>query len=82
MGLAPDAGSPADAVTGEARWPMAVAVTAVMVVPLPGLHRRHRVQPTDAMPLTPRAKIAMTVQSLVSLAILGLIIARAVNVLT
>jgi len=38
--------------------------------------------PTDAMPLTPRAKIAMTVQSLVSLAILGLVIARAVNVLT
>jgi uncharacterized membrane protein len=38
--------------------------------------------PTDAMPHTPRAKIAMSVQSLVSLAILGLVIARAVNVLT
>jgi uncharacterized membrane protein len=36
--------------------------------------------PTDAMPLSPRAKIAMAVQSLVSLAILGLVIARAVNV--
>jgi hypothetical protein len=31
------------------------------------------------MPIAPWAKIAMTVQSLVSLAILGLVIARAVN---
>ena len=37
--------------------------------------------PTDAMPLTAWAKIAMTVQSLISLAIIGLVIARAVNVL-
>jgi uncharacterized membrane protein len=36
--------------------------------------------PTDVMPLAPWAKIAMTVQSLVSLGILGLVIARAVNV--
>jgi len=36
--------------------------------------------PTDAMPLVPWAKIAMAVQSLVSLGILGLVIARAVNV--
>jgi hypothetical protein len=36
--------------------------------------------PTDVMPLSPRAKIAMTVQAVVSLAILGLVIARAVNV--
>jgi hypothetical protein len=36
--------------------------------------------PTDVMPLAPWAKIAMAVQSLVSLAILGLVIARAVNV--
>ena len=32
------------------------------------------------MPLVPWAKIAMAVQSLVSLGILGLVIARAVNV--
>ena len=38
--------------------------------------------PTDAMPLAPWAKIAMAVQSLVSLGILGLVIARAVNVFT
>ncbi len=37
--------------------------------------------PTDAMPLAPWAKIAMTVQSLISLALLGLVVARAVNVL-
>ena len=35
--------------------------------------------PTDVMPLAPWAKIAMAVQSLVSLAILGLVAARAVN---
>ena len=38
--------------------------------------------PTDVMPLAPWAKIAMAVQSLVSLGILGLVIARAVNVFT
>jgi hypothetical protein len=38
--------------------------------------------PTDAMPLTPRAKVAMAIQAFVSLAILGLVIARAVNVFT
>jgi hypothetical protein len=36
--------------------------------------------PTDVMPLAPWAKIAMTMQSLISLMILGLVIARAVNV--
>jgi hypothetical protein len=38
--------------------------------------------PTDVMPLAPWAKITMTVQSLISLAILGLVIARAVNIFT
>jgi hypothetical protein len=38
--------------------------------------------PTDVMPLAPWAKIAMMVQSVISLAILGLVIARAVNVFT
>jgi hypothetical protein len=37
--------------------------------------------PTDAMPIAHWAKLAMMVQSLGSLAILGLVIARAVNVL-
>ena len=36
--------------------------------------------PTDAMPLTGRAKLAMMVQGAISLVILGLVIARAVNV--
>lgn len=36
--------------------------------------------PTDAMPTAPWAKLAMMVQALSSLAILGLVIARAVNV--
>jgi uncharacterized membrane protein len=38
--------------------------------------------PTDAMPLVPWAKVAMTVQSLISLGILALVVARAVNVFT
>lgn len=39
-------------------------------------------RPTDTMPLAPWAKVAMTLQSLISLAILGLVVARAVNVFT
>lgn len=38
--------------------------------------------PTDAMPLAPWAKMAMTVQALISLSVLGLVVARAVNVLS
>jgi hypothetical protein len=37
---------------------------------------------TDAMPLAPWAKLAMTSQSLISVTVLGLVIARAVNVFT
>lgn len=37
--------------------------------------------PTDVMPLVPWAKITMALQSLISLAILGLVVARAVNIL-
>lgn len=37
--------------------------------------------PTDTMPLSPRAKIVMGIQSLVSLVTLGLIVSRAVNIL-
>jgi uncharacterized membrane protein len=37
--------------------------------------------PTDTMPLTPRAKSIMGVQSLVSLVTIGLIVSRAVNIL-
>ena len=38
--------------------------------------------PTDTMPLSPMAKSVMGIQSLVSLVTLGLIVARAVNVLS
>ena len=37
--------------------------------------------PTDVMPLARWAKAAMTVQAIVSLAVLGLVIARVVNIL-
>jgi hypothetical protein len=38
--------------------------------------------PTDTMPLTAMAKILMTVQSLASLVTVGLVVARAVNILS
>ena len=38
--------------------------------------------PTDVKPIAPWAKVAMAVQAVVSIAILGLVIARAVNVFT
>jgi hypothetical protein len=37
--------------------------------------------PTDTMPLTPMAKALMTVQSITALATVGLVVARAVNIL-
>jgi hypothetical protein len=47
-----------------------------------GLTSSTAFSPTDVMPLAPWAKIAMGAQSLISLAILGLVVARAVNVFT
>jgi len=38
--------------------------------------------PTDAMPLTARAKMMMTLEAVASFLVLGLVVARAVNVLT
>jgi hypothetical protein len=38
--------------------------------------------PTDVMPLAPWAKLTMVIQSFISIAILGLVIARAVNIFT
>src|SRR3954453_1660181 len=38
--------------------------------------------PTDTMPMVPWAKAAMAIQAIASLAILGLVVARAVNVFT
>ena len=46
-----------------------------------GLTNATAFSPTDAMPLAPWAKITMALQALISLIILGLVIARAVNVL-
>ena len=38
--------------------------------------------PTDVMPMAPWAKLTMSLQSIVSLVVIGLVIARAVNVFT
>jgi len=38
--------------------------------------------PTDVMPMTAWAKVTMALQSLISLSVIGLVIARAVNVFT
>jgi hypothetical protein len=47
-----------------------------------GLTSSTAFSPTDVMPLAPWAKIAMGGQHLISLTVLGLVVARAVNVLT
>jgi hypothetical protein len=47
-----------------------------------GLTASTAFSPTDVMPLAPWAKLAMGAQSLVSLAVLGLVVSRAVGVLT
>jgi hypothetical protein len=47
-----------------------------------GLTSSTAFSPTDVLPLAPWAKIAMGVQSLISLSVLGLVVARAVNVFT
>ena len=46
-----------------------------------GLTNSLAFSPTDVMPLAPWAKLSMAVQSVVSLLIIGLVVARAVNVL-
>jgi hypothetical protein len=49
---------------------------------LPGITNGLAFSPTDVMPLVPWAKITMALQSLISPAILGLVIARSVNILS
>ena len=46
-----------------------------------GLTNATAFSPTDVMPLAPWAKMIMSVQAVLSLLILGLVVARAVNVL-
>ncbi|MBC2933735.1 hypothetical protein [Nocardioides sp. zg-1228] len=46
-----------------------------------GLTNATAFSPTDVMPLAPWAKLVMAIQALTSLAIMGLVVARAVNVL-
>jgi hypothetical protein len=45
-----------------------------------GLTTSTAFSPTDVMPIAPWAKLTMALQSLISLAVVGLVIARAVNV--
>jgi hypothetical protein len=45
-----------------------------------GLTTSTAFSPTDVMPMVPWAKLAMALQSLISLTVVGLVIARAVNV--
>ena len=51
-------------------------------LPLSGPDERHRVQPDRRHAARHWAKLTMGVQALISLIVLGLIIARAVNILT
>ena len=47
-----------------------------------GLTASTAFSPTDVMPLASWAKLAMATQSLISIAVLGLVVARAINVLS
>jgi hypothetical protein len=47
-----------------------------------GLTNALAFSPTDVMPLAPWAKLTMSAQSLISFVVVGLVIARAVNILT
>jgi hypothetical protein len=47
-----------------------------------GLTTSTAFSPTDVMPMAPWAKLTMALQSLISLTVVGLVIARAVNVFT
>ena len=65
---------------GERRWQVA-ACTAVAIglqVAVPG---RLAFSPTDVMPLSRRAKLAMALQSVISIVTVALVVARAVNIL-
>ena len=54
----------------------------ILRLPLPRLYRCHLgVSPTHVMPLARWGKFAMTLQAVGSLMVLGLVIARAVNIL-
>ena len=46
-----------------------------------GLTNGTAFSPTDVMPLAPWAKLTMALQSVISLVVIGLVIARAVNIL-
>jgi hypothetical protein len=47
-----------------------------------GLTTSTAFSPTDVMPMAPWAKLTMAMQSLISLTVVGLVIARAVNAFT
>jgi hypothetical protein len=47
-----------------------------------GVNTSTAFSPTDVMPMVSWAKLTMTVQSVISLTVIGLVIARAINVLT
>lgn len=75
-----DAASPSahDEQPLEPVWPPALAVAAFAL----GMSTSLAFSATDAMPLARWAKLAMTLQSLISVTVIGLVIARAVNVFT
>jgi hypothetical protein len=69
---------------GEPRWPPVVALLVFIGLNV-GLHLwlpQDRLGDTDVLPLTHRAKYTMFVQSTVALALVGLVVARAVNAFT
>ena len=76
--MTPDFQFPQDENPASPPWLAAPGLGLPLYLP----DRRHGLQPTDTMPLTLTAKVMHGVQSFVSLVIVVLVTARAVNVLT
>jgi len=56
-------------------------IASVFGLPVPVVHELDRFQPTDTMPLIPRAKALMLVEALASITTIVMVAGRAVNIL-
>jgi len=63
-----------------ARWVTSAFWASAWAYLYIGLTTANAFRPTDTLPLTHWAKVAMAIQALISFVIVGLVIARAVNV--
>ncbi len=76
---------PTPAIDHESRWPPALAILAVLVMltalPDLGYNTATAFSPTDALPLTHRAKMLMLIESMISLLTMVVVLSHAINVI-